>query len=75
MPQERKVIVNDKSGGKLVGILHEAGSVDIVVLCHGFMSSKVTIFVSCAFVSKPKSGVLYFVWKVWLFAPCCRITC
>ncbi|XP_022960934.1 uncharacterized protein LOC111461588 isoform X1 [Cucurbita moschata] len=40
VPREKKVIVNGKSGGKLVGILHEAGSLHIVILCHGYMSSK-----------------------------------
>uniref|UniRef100_A0A9I9DAI8 Serine aminopeptidase S33 domain-containing protein n=1 Tax=Cucumis melo TaxID=3656 RepID=A0A9I9DAI8_CUCME len=38
--QEKKVIVNEKTGGKLVGILHEAGSLQIVIICHGYMSSK-----------------------------------
>ncbi|XP_038880483.1 uncharacterized protein LOC120072143 [Benincasa hispida] len=38
--QVKKVIVNEKSGGKLVGILHEAGSLQIVIICHGYMSSK-----------------------------------
>uniref|UniRef100_A0A453IRD4 Small ribosomal subunit protein uS10c n=1 Tax=Aegilops tauschii subsp. strangulata TaxID=200361 RepID=A0A453IRD4_AEGTS len=33
--QERIVITNS-SGEKLIGVLHEAGSKDIVVLCHGF---------------------------------------
>ncbi|XP_048572165.1 uncharacterized protein LOC125552605 isoform X1 [Triticum urartu] len=37
--QERIVITNS-SGEKLIGVLHEAGSKDIVVLCHGFRSSK-----------------------------------
>ncbi|KAG7023667.1 hypothetical protein SDJN02_14693 [Cucurbita argyrosperma subsp. argyrosperma] len=40
VPREKKVIVNGKSGGKLAGILHEAGSLHIVILCHGYMSSK-----------------------------------
>ncbi|GJX41569.1 putative feruloyl esterase [Tanacetum coccineum] len=39
--QERIVVVN-KHGEKLVGLLHETGSNEIVVLCHGFQSSKET---------------------------------
>ncbi|CAD6202488.1 unnamed protein product [Miscanthus lutarioriparius] len=37
--QEKIVIIN-RYGEKLVGVLHEAGSKDLVVLCHGFRSSK-----------------------------------
>ncbi|CAD6210023.1 unnamed protein product [Miscanthus lutarioriparius] len=37
--QEKIVIIN-RYGEKLVGVLREAGSKDLVVLCHGFRSSK-----------------------------------
>ncbi|GMY36316.1 non-heme chloroperoxidase-like isoform X2 [Fagus crenata] len=37
---QQKVIIPKKYGEKLVGILHETGSVEIVILCHGFRSSK-----------------------------------
>lgn len=37
--QEKIVIIN-RYREKLVGVLHEAGSKDLVVLCHGFRSSK-----------------------------------
>ncbi|GKB54517.1 peptidase S8/S53 domain-containing protein [Tanacetum coccineum] len=39
--QERIVVVN-KHGDKLVGLLHDTGSTHIVVFCHGFQSSKET---------------------------------
>ncbi|GKD80155.1 alpha/beta hydrolase fold protein [Tanacetum coccineum] len=39
--RQRRVVVN-KHGEKLVGLLHETGSIHIVVLCHGFQSSKET---------------------------------
>ena len=39
-PQSRILISNDQ-GEKLVGTLHEAGSKRLVILCHGFRSSKV----------------------------------
>ncbi|KAF8776186.1 hypothetical protein HU200_003879 [Digitaria exilis] len=35
-----KIVIRNRYGEKLVGVLHEAGSKDIVVLCHGFRSSK-----------------------------------
>lgn len=31
----------NRHGENLVGILHETGSKELVVLCHGFQSSKV----------------------------------
>jgi alpha/beta superfamily hydrolase len=37
---QEKVVITNSYGEKLVGVLHEAGSKDIVVLCHGFRSSK-----------------------------------
>ncbi|CAM8889827.1 unnamed protein product [Rhodiola kirilowii] len=37
--QERVVILN-RHGDKLVGILHETGSKEVVIVCHGFRSSK-----------------------------------
>jgi alpha/beta superfamily hydrolase len=33
-------VIRNRYGEKLVGVLHEAGSKEIVVLCHGFRSSK-----------------------------------
>jgi len=39
VPQE-KIVIRNRYGERLVGVLHEAGSNDIVVLCHGFRSSK-----------------------------------
>ncbi|KAI4377532.1 hypothetical protein MLD38_015139 [Melastoma candidum] len=40
VPRLRIVIPNDR-GHSLVGILHETGSEEVVVVCHGFRSSKV----------------------------------
>uniref|UniRef100_A0A0A9H5M7 Serine aminopeptidase S33 domain-containing protein n=1 Tax=Arundo donax TaxID=35708 RepID=A0A0A9H5M7_ARUDO len=37
---QEKIVITNRYGEKLVGVLHEAGSKDIVVLCHGFRSSK-----------------------------------
>ncbi|KAF7837897.1 alpha/beta hydrolase domain-containing protein isoform X2 [Senna tora] len=38
--QQQKVIIPNKQGNKLVGILHESGTSEIVILCHGLGSSK-----------------------------------
>ncbi|XP_061995312.1 uncharacterized protein LOC133713319 isoform X1 [Rosa rugosa] len=38
--QQQKIIVTNKHGEKLVGLLHDTGSGDIVILCHGFTSTK-----------------------------------
>ncbi|KAI9123005.1 hypothetical protein K1719_005894 [Acacia pycnantha] len=37
---QKKVVITNKHGEKLVGILHESGTTDIIILCHGFQSSK-----------------------------------
>ncbi|XP_015691253.1 uncharacterized protein YfhR-like [Oryza brachyantha] len=37
---QETIVITNSYGEKIVGILHEAGSKDIVVLCHGFRSSK-----------------------------------
>ncbi|KAM0969822.1 hypothetical protein FF1_018032 [Malus domestica] len=38
--QQQKIIVPNKHGEKLVGLLHETSSPDLVILCHGFRSTK-----------------------------------
>lgn len=41
--EQQKVVISNSHGEKLVGILHETGSRELVVFCHGFQSSKVGI--------------------------------
>ncbi|KAK6273609.1 hypothetical protein POUND7_010692 [Theobroma cacao] len=38
--EQQRVIIPSKHGEKLVGLLHETGSKEIVILCHGFRSRK-----------------------------------
>lgn len=38
--QQKRVLIQNNHGEKLVGILHETGSKELVILCHGFRSSK-----------------------------------
>lgn len=40
--QQQRVIIPNKHGNKLVGILHESGTQEIVILCHGLRANKVT---------------------------------
>lgn len=42
--QQRRVVVENYHGEKLSGILHETGSKQLVIVCHGFQSSKVIFF-------------------------------
>ncbi|KAK6147702.1 hypothetical protein DH2020_018614 [Rehmannia glutinosa] len=37
---QHKITILNKRGEKLAGVLHETGSTKVVVLCHGFRSSK-----------------------------------
>uniref|UniRef100_A0ACD5V5H2 Uncharacterized protein n=1 Tax=Avena sativa TaxID=4498 RepID=A0ACD5V5H2_AVESA len=39
-PTEHRIVIPNKHGEKLVGLLHPMSSNKIVVLCHGFMASK-----------------------------------
>ncbi|KAI3989287.1 hypothetical protein MKX01_004836 [Papaver californicum] len=38
--EQQRVIVKNNYGENLVGVLHETGSTQVVILCHGFQSSK-----------------------------------
>ncbi|XP_057763567.1 uncharacterized protein LOC130984336 [Arachis stenosperma] len=40
MSLQQRIVVPNKHGEKLVGIFHDSGSKDVVVLCHGFRSTK-----------------------------------
>ncbi|KAF8118199.1 hypothetical protein N665_0006s0192 [Sinapis alba] len=38
--QQRRVVIENSYGEKLVGVLQDTGSTETVVICHGFQSSK-----------------------------------
>ncbi|CAI0399570.1 unnamed protein product [Linum tenue] len=42
---QQRVVIPNKHGEKLVGVLHDSGSKEIVVLCHGFQCSKAFGFI------------------------------
>jgi len=55
---QHKVIIPNKYGEKLVGVLHETESPEIVILCHGFRSTKVGI-------SNMHIGFLFFLFSLF----------
>ncbi|PSS15504.1 hypothetical protein CEY00_Acc12995 [Actinidia chinensis var. chinensis] len=58
--QQKKIIIPNNHGEKLVGTLHETGSVEIVILCHGFRSTKETEIVVNLAVALEKEGITVF---------------
>jgi hypothetical protein len=59
---QHKVIIPNKHGEKLVGVLHETESPEIVILCHGFWSTKVG-------VSNVHNGSFLFLCIFFNFSP------
>ncbi|KAE8658171.1 hypothetical protein F3Y22_tig00116974pilonHSYRG00077 [Hibiscus syriacus] len=58
--EQRRVIITNKHGEKLVGLLHEAGSKEIVVLCHGAASNKDDSLLVNLAVAFEKEGISAF---------------
>ncbi|XP_068343116.1 uncharacterized protein [Pyrus communis] len=59
VPQQ-KIVIPNKHGEMLVGISHETGSAEIVILCHGFRASREeTTMVNLA-VALEKEGISSF---------------
>lgn len=56
--QKQKVLVTNKHGEKLVGLLHENGSREIVILCHGARASKVGFCDCFVFLKRNFSRVI-----------------
>ncbi|KAL2511616.1 alpha/beta-Hydrolases superfamily protein [Abeliophyllum distichum] len=40
MGEHKRMVIQNSHGEKLVGILHETGARELVIICHGFRSSK-----------------------------------
>ncbi|KAK8509085.1 hypothetical protein V6N11_049439 [Hibiscus sabdariffa] len=58
--EQRRVMITNKHGEKLVGLLHESVSKEIVVLCHGFKSSKGDIVLVNIAAALEKEGISVF---------------
>ncbi|KAE7998534.1 hypothetical protein FH972_003071 [Carpinus fangiana] len=57
---QQKVIIPNKYGEKLVGVLHETESSEVVILCHGFRSTKENTIVVNLAVALEKEGISAF---------------
>ncbi|KAJ0503821.1 putative feruloyl esterase [Helianthus annuus] len=58
--QKKRIVIQNKCGEKLVGLLHETRSKEIVILCHGFRDSKeYSMMVELAFALE-KHGISAF---------------
>ncbi|XP_058224637.1 putative uncharacterized protein YDL057W isoform X1 [Rhododendron vialii] len=58
--QQQRVTIQNHHGEKLVGIMHETGSTEIVIVCHGFRSSKDRIPMTNLAVALEKEGISAF---------------
>ncbi|VFQ84722.1 unnamed protein product [Cuscuta campestris] len=58
--QHKKLVVVNTHGEKLVGTLHEVGSKEIVIVCHGFRSSKDRIPMVTLAAAFEKAGISAF---------------
>lgn len=57
---QQKITIPNNFGEKLVGVLHETGSVEIVILCHGFRSTKEQDVMVNVAVALEKEGITAF---------------
>ncbi|KAL5559443.1 hypothetical protein UlMin_035654 [Ulmus minor] len=58
--QQRRIVIQNKHGEKLVGILHDTGSKELVIICHGLQSSKERIPVVTLAAALEKEGISAF---------------
>ncbi|KAL6577523.1 hypothetical protein OROMI_009851 [Orobanche minor] len=57
---EKKLKILNKHGQKLVGILHDTGSLQLVILCHGFRSTKENRIMVTLAAAFEKEGISAF---------------
>ncbi|KAL6615446.1 hypothetical protein ACP70R_037716 [Stipagrostis hirtigluma subsp. patula] len=57
---EQRVVVTNRHGEKLVGLLHHTGSNRVVVLCHGFTASKNDSIIVDLAMALLKQGISVF---------------
>ncbi|XP_009149895.1 uncharacterized protein LOC103873226 [Brassica rapa] len=58
--QQKRIEIRNSHNEKLVGLLHETGSKEIVVLCHGFRSSKNNQIMKNVAAALEKEGISAF---------------
>ncbi|CAH8366859.1 unnamed protein product [Eruca vesicaria subsp. sativa] len=59
--QQEKIEIQNSHNEKLVGLLHETGSREVVVLCHGFKSDKNNTILKNVAAALEKEGISAFV--------------
>ncbi|KAG7593340.1 Alpha/Beta hydrolase fold [Arabidopsis thaliana x Arabidopsis arenosa] len=57
---QQKIVIPNSNNEKLVGLLHETGSTEIVVLCHGFRSTKNDLVMKNVAAAIEKEGISAF---------------
>ncbi|KAL6221977.1 hypothetical protein ACLB2K_005369 [Fragaria x ananassa] len=58
--QPEKIVIANKHGEKLVGLLHETGSKELVILCHGARSHKGDNIMTKLALALEKEGISAF---------------
>ncbi|KAL2536757.1 uncharacterized protein Fot_18148 [Forsythia ovata] len=58
--EHKRVVIQNSHGEKLVGILHETGARELVIICHGFRSSKDRIPMISLAAAFEKEGISAF---------------
>ncbi|KAL2545020.1 alpha/beta-hydrolase superfamily protein [Forsythia ovata] len=58
--EHKRVVIQNSHGEKLVGILHETGARELVIICHGFRSSKDRISMVNLAAAFEKEGISAF---------------
>ncbi|XP_076911572.1 putative uncharacterized protein YDL057W [Bidens hawaiensis] len=58
--EEEKIVIKNNCGEKLVGLLHETGSKEIVVVCHGLRGSKEHFTMAELCIALEKQGISAF---------------
>lgn len=68
--KQQRVTIQNSHGEKLVGIMHETGSTEIVIVCHGFRSSKVgNNYLGCVLICQiamPEKLLIYLLFVILL---------
>ncbi|XP_076909517.1 uncharacterized protein LOC143566800 [Bidens hawaiensis] len=58
--KEEKIVIKNNCREKLVGLLHETGSKEIVIVCHGFQGTKEYSMMAELCIALEKQGISAF---------------
>ncbi|XVF35330.1 hypothetical protein REPUB_Repub18cG0136300 [Reevesia pubescens] len=58
--EQQRIVIRNSPGENLVGILHETGSKDLVIICHGFQSKKERIPMVSLATALEREGISAF---------------